>query len=84
MTNYNGLISFPNLVDSSVSSSITTLNNDLINPKERNAMISLTLEDKVSLEEITMMCDYPTLVNLNYKLKSMLQQIENSVRSINK
>ena len=79
-----GIINFPKLVDSEINSNIVTLDNNLITVKERISKINLTLMNGNNLEQISSHCDYSDLVNINYKLKSAIIQIEESIKHINK
>ncbi len=79
----NHLINFARLIDSSVETSIVSLNENLINSKDRNIKINLTLLNEDSkIENLKMFCDYSSLINLNYKLKSACNQIEESIKQI--
>lgn len=79
---YNQLITFPKLIDSSIETSVISLNENLINSKERNIKINLTiLDENNKLENMKMFCDYSSMMNLNYKLKSACNQIEESIKN---
>lgn len=81
----NTLISFPKLIDSSISTGIITLNDDIKNPKKRIANCSLSLnETNGKNSNINFLIDYSTLVNMNYQLKSMTNQIEDTIKGFNK
>lgn len=76
----NTLISFPKLIDSSISTGIITFNEDIKNPKLRIANCSLSLNEiNGKNSNINFSIDYPTLVNMNYQLKSMTNQIEEAI-----
>jgi hypothetical protein len=75
------IIKFPKLVDSSIETSIVSLNENMINSKDRNIQINLTLlQENHKIENLRMYCDYSTMMNLNYKLKSACNQIEESIK----
>ena len=78
------IIKFPRLVDSEINSNIITLDNDLKTIKERISKFNLTIMKGNKLENISSFCDYPELVNIHYKLKSAVNQIEESIKHINK
>jgi hypothetical protein len=78
------LISFPKIVDSSVTSSIITLNDEFQNPKQKSTEITLSLStnnNSQDLDSLRFFCDYPSLVNINYKLKSLCSQIDESIKN---
>jgi hypothetical protein len=76
-------IEFPKLVDSSVITGIETLDNDFILSKERKTRLNLTINEGPDHQN-TISCnvDYPNLVNLNYKLKSACNQIEEYIKTL--
>jgi hypothetical protein len=78
------IIKFAKLVDSDITSNITTLDNNLEISKDKLSKINLTVLENGRLNEISTYCDYPNLVNINYKLKSACNQIEESIKNINK
>jgi hypothetical protein len=78
------IIKFPKLVDSDISSNIITLDNNLEVTKEKITKVNLSILENGKLSEIITYCDYPNLVNINYKLKSACNQIEESIKNINK
>ncbi len=91
--NTNNIIQFPKLVDSSVSSSIITLDDGLNNPKQRVSKINLVVSagnnsnsnsnsNNLNNNSSTYICDYPNMVNLSYKLRSTCKQIEESIKQI--
>jgi hypothetical protein len=71
-------ITFPKLVDSSITTSIVTLENDFSVSKDRISRLNLIIDSK------TIACDldYPNLVNLNYKMKSACNQIEEYIKNL--
>ena len=88
MTEISKIIAFPKLIDSEIETGITTLNNNHINEKEK--IIKLTLKinewdynyDKFESKDLKFHCDFDTASNLNYKLKSSLNQIEEMIKYI--
>ena len=77
------LIRLPILIDSEISSSIITLNDDLISTKERIAKIELLIRNENNEnEKFSLNCDYSNLSNIAYKLKSACIQIEDTVKAI--
>lgn len=83
MADSNEIIHFPYLVDSQVKSGIITLNQDFQNTKERLTEISLQLEGTdQQRRDLKFFCDYPNLVNLNYKMKSACNQITEAIKTM--
>jgi hypothetical protein len=82
----DGILQFPRLVDSEVSTCIETNNDEFINTKERIAKISFLIEneERNKVENTTVLCDFPILMNINYKLKSACSQIEESIKNLSK
>lgn len=75
------LINFPKLVDSSISSGIITFNS-IDNPKDKIINMNLeVLEENDKISKLNFGVDYFTLVNLNYKLKSALNNIDDSIKN---
>lgn len=75
------IIQFPKLVDSSISSGIITFNSNE-NPKDKNINMNLELlEENNKISNLNFALDYFTLVNLNYKLKSALNNIDDSIKN---
>jgi len=82
-TNYDKshIINLPKLVDSSIETSIVSLEENLTNSKERSIKINLTLlNENNKIENLRMYSDSSTLMNLNYKLRSACNQIEESIK----
>ncbi len=75
------ILSFPKLIDSSISSGIITFNsND--NPKDKIINMKLELlEENNTISKLNYEVDYFSLVNLNYKLKSALNSIDDSIKN---
>ena len=88
MSQTSRIIQFPKLVDSAVETGITTLNNDLVN--ERQKVMKITLEvnewdyqyNKEENKIFKFYCEQETVSNLNYKIKSALNQIEEVIKYI--
>lgn len=81
----NDYISFPVMIDSSVANGIITLNDDLINLKERHTQIEIILmNENNKKDKLDMLCDYNSLVNINYKMKSACNQIEEYIKHMAK
>ena len=75
------ILNLPKLVDSSVSCGMITFNSNE-NPKEKIMNITMdTLDNKNKFTKINTDCDYYTAVNLSYKLKSALNNIEDSIKN---
>jgi hypothetical protein len=75
------IINFPKLVDSTVSSGIITFNS-LENPKQKYVNLTFDfLEPNNKISKLNVGCDYYSVVNLNYKLKSALNNIEESIKN---
>lgn len=74
-------ISIPKLVDSSISSGIITFDS-IDNPKEKKINLNLELlEENNQITKLNFGCDYFTLVNINYKLKSALNNIDEVIKN---
>ena len=81
----DSVFQFPKLIDSTIESGIVTYNTDLKNPKERLANCSLELnETNGDKSHINFLIDYPTLFNLSYQMKSMVNQIDETIKNFNK
>jgi hypothetical protein len=79
----DNLIKFPKLVDSSVETSIITVNENMTNSKDRNIKINLSLlNENNKIENLKMFIDLSNFTNLNYKLKSACNQIEDSIKNL--
>jgi len=75
------IINFHRLVDTSISSGIITYDS-IENPREKNIIIKMDImEDNNKISKLNFGCDYFTLVNLNYKLKSALNNIDESIKN---
>jgi len=79
------IIKFQKLVDSTVNSGIITLNEDYKNLKEKRIKIMLNLQNENGeIEDVNFLCNYSNLVNINYKLKSLLNQVYQSINNLSK
>jgi hypothetical protein len=78
----DGLIKLKNLVDSSVQSSVITLNEDMKNERERQIKFNLVLEKEGRLTDLNFLCDYHDLINMNYKLKTACNQIQQAINNL--
>jgi len=75
------IINFPKLVDSSISSGIITFDSNE-NPREKIINMDLELlEENNKISKLNFGVDYFTLANLNYKLKSALNNIDESIKN---
>ena len=79
------ILEFPKLIDSSIEAGVITYNSELKNPKERIATCSLELNgvdgDK---SKVNFLIEYTNLYNLSYQMKSMINQINESIQNFNK
>lgn len=76
------IIKFPKLVDSSINSGVITYNiNDMNKEKFININMDL-LDEHNRINKLNFGCEYFTMVNLNYKLKSALNTIEESIKNM--
>lgn len=76
---------FTKLIDSNIETGIITHDLDLRNPRERFAHCSLQFNElNGDITHSNFLIDYDTLFNLNYQLKSMLNQIDQTVQNFNK
>lgn len=88
MTELSRTIQFPRLVDSCVETGISTLNSDLVNDKQKVIKISMDVIDldysknRGENKQIKFYVEPEVASNLNYKLKSALNQIEEVIKYI--
>ena len=76
---------FPKLIDSSIEGGVVTLDNDFKNPKKRIANCSLELNELDGKKShINFVVDFQTLYNLSYQMKSMVNQIDETIKNFNK
>ena len=81
----NEILNFPKLVDSSVRGGIITNNQDMENTKEKITECSLNLNNiNGDTEHFNFFIDYETLYNLSYQMKSMINQIDESIKNFGK
>ena len=90
MSEINRTILFPKLVDSEMETGIITVNHNQIYEKEKIIKISLDIREldynnnKKETKKLKFYCDPATASNLNYKIKSSLNQIEEVIKYISK
>ena len=81
----NEILNFSKLVDSSVRGGIITNNQDMENTKEKITECSLNLNNiNGDTEHFNFFIDYETLYNLSYQMKSMINQIDESIKNFGK
>lgn len=79
------VLNFTKLIDSNIETGIITNDIDLRNPRERFANCSLEFNElNGDISHTNFLIDYDTLFNLNYQLKSMLNQIDQTIKNFNK
>ena len=85
-TNINeNIFEFPLLIDSSLKGGIVTYNQDLKNTKEKLSECSLELCDEDGNKQKTnFFVDYETLFNINYEMKSFINQVNETIKNFNK
>lgn len=77
-------INFPKLIDCSVETGVVTFDLEQNNPKEKFASCSLEFNElNGDISHTNFLIDYDTLFNLNYQLKSMLNQVDQTINSFN-
>ncbi|MCQ2820407.1 MAG: hypothetical protein MJ252_24340 [archaeon] len=78
------IFNFPKLIDSNFESGIITFDMDHNNPKERFASCSLQLNElNGDISKTNFLVDFDSLYNLNYNLKSMINQIDQTIQNFN-
>jgi len=83
MSQAQDILNNPKLVDSSISCGIITFNS---NENPRHKIMNITmhiLDNKNKITQINTDCDYYTAININYKLKSALNNIEDTIKNYN-
>ena len=76
---------FPVLMDSSLKGGIITYNQDLRTTKEKIAECALELRDEDGNKKKTnFFVDFETLFNLNYEMKSFINQVNETIKNFNK
>lgn len=81
----DNLFEFPLLIDSSVQGGVITNNTDNKNTKEKIAQCNLELScDDGVKEKVNFFADYETLYNINYEMKSFINQVKETIKNFNK
>ena len=84
-SNNEKIFEFPLLVDSSIKGGIITYNQDLKNSKEKVSECCLELCDENGNKQKTnFLVDYETLFNINYEMKSFINQVNETIKNFNK
>ena len=79
------IFEFPLLVDSSLKGVIITYNQDLKNTKEKLSECSLELcDENGNKQKNNFFIDYETLFNINYEMKSFINQVNETIKNFNK
>ena len=79
------IFDFPLLVDSSIKGGLITYNQDMKNTKEKISECDLELCDENGNKKKTnFFIDYETLFNLNYEMKSFINQVNETIKNFNK
>ena len=81
----NTMFNFPLLVDSSLKGGIITYNQDLRTTKEKIAECALEIRDEDgNKQKSNFFVDFETLFNLNYEMKSFINQVNETIKNFNK
>ena len=84
-SNNERIFDFPILMDSSLKGGIITYNQDLKVTKEKIAECALELRDEDGNKQKTnFFVDFETLFNLNYEMKSFINQVNETIKNFNK
>ena len=84
-SNNEKIFEFPLLVDSSIKGGIITYNQDLKTSKEKVSECCLELCDENGNKQKTnFLVDYETLFNINYEMKSFVNQVNETIKNFNK
>ncbi len=84
-SNKEGIFDFPILMDSSLKGGIITYNQDLKVTKEKIAECALELRDEDgNKQKSNFFVDFETLFNLNYEMKSFINQVNEYIKNFNK
>ncbi len=84
-SNNEKIFEFPLLVDSSIKGGIITYNQDLKTSKEKVSECCLELCDENGNKQKTnFLVDYETLFNINYEMKSFINQVNETIKNFNK
>ena len=79
------IFEFPLLVDSSLKGGIITYNQDLKNTKEKLSECSLELcDENGNKQKNNFFIDYETLFNINYEMKSFINQVNETIKNFSK
>ena len=79
------IFEFPLLVDSSLKGGIVTYNQDLKNTKDKISECALELcDDNGNKQKTNFFIDYETLFNINYEMKSFINQVNETIKNFNK
>ena len=81
----NTIFEFPLLMDSSLKGGLITYNQDLKLSKEKIAECALQLCDEDGdKQKSNFFVDFETLFNLNYEMKSFINQVNETIKNFNK
>ena len=84
-SNKEAIFDFPILMDSSLKGGIITYNQDLKVTKEKIAECALELCDEDgNKQKSNFFVDFETLFNLNYEMKSFINQVNETIKTFNK
>ena len=79
------IFDFPLLVDSSIKGGLITYNQDMKNTKEKISECDLELcDENGNKKKNNFFIDYETLFNLNYEMKSFINQVNETIKNFNK
>jgi len=75
------IFNFPKLIDSTVNGGIITNNSEMKNKKEKMTECSLKINEvNGDQNSFNFFIDYETLYNLSYQMKSMINQIDETIK----
>ena len=81
----NTIFEFPLLMDSSLKGGLITYNQDLKLSKEKIAECALQLcDENRDKQKSNFFVDFETLFNLNYEMKSFINQVNETIKNFNK
>ena len=81
----NIIFEFPLLMDSSLKGGLITYNQDLKLSKEKIAECALQLcDENGDKQKNNFFVDFETLFNLNYEMKSFINQVNETIKNFNK
>ena len=81
----NTIFEFPLLMDSSLKGGLITYNQDLKLSKEKIAECDLQLcDENGDKQKSNFFVDFETLFNLNYEMKSFINQVNETIKNFNK